>query len=77
MNDFNGYKKQFIAIFYYVSCWHLSLGFHVDFSSPNIEIHLPMGFIRIGWIYLIEKPINADECDKHAFGYKQRYLNEL
>jgi hypothetical protein len=27
-------------------CW--SLGFHVCVSAPNVEIHLPFGFIRIG-----------------------------
>lgn len=38
--------------------WHfvgwscISLGFHVDFSSPNIEIHLPFGFFRYGFIKL-------------------------
>ena len=28
-------------------CW--SLGAHICFGAPNIEIHLPFGFIRIGW----------------------------
>ena len=36
--------------------WHfvgwdcLSLGFHVCFSMPNVEIHLPFSFVRAGWI---------------------------
>ena len=36
--------------------WHfvdwtcISLGFHIDFYQPNIEIHLPFGFFRIGWL---------------------------
>lgn len=28
-------------------CW--SFGAHICFGAPNIEIHLPFGFIRIGW----------------------------
>ena len=34
--------------FWYVSRWHISLGLHVDLSLPNIELHIPTGFIRIG-----------------------------
>jgi hypothetical protein len=36
--------------------WHfvdwtcISFGFHVDFYQPNIEIHLPFGFFRFGWL---------------------------
>lgn len=38
-----------------VYCWHfvdwycISLGLTLDFHSPNIEIHLPFGFFRIGY----------------------------
>lgn len=41
--------RQFIAFFHFVSWAHFSLGIHIDFSSPNIEIHMPIGFIRLGW----------------------------
>ena len=26
------------------------LGLHVHLQSPNIEIHLPGGFLRVGWV---------------------------
>ena len=41
--------RKFVCYFYYVRWSCLSLGFHIDAYSPNIEIHLPFGFIRIGW----------------------------
>lgn len=37
------------AYFWFVGWDCLSLGFHVCLSAPNIEIHIPFGFIRIGW----------------------------
>ena len=41
-------KKRFVC-FYYCNGLHLSLGLHISFEVPNIEIHLPFGFVRIGW----------------------------
>ena len=46
------YKKgrYFVAYYWFVGWWTpINIGFHLDFHSPNIEIHLPFGFIRIGW----------------------------
>lgn len=40
---------RFTCYFYAVNWFYFSLGLHVDFISPNIEIHLPVGFLRIGW----------------------------
>lgn len=42
-------RKCFQAYFYHTSFAHLSLGAHLDLSLPNLEIHIPFGFIRIGW----------------------------
>lgn len=47
-------KRRFVFYFNFVGWWALSLGLHIDIISPNIEIHLPFGFIKIGW----EKPSN-------------------
>jgi hypothetical protein len=74
--------RQFVAYLYLTSWRHFSLGFHVDFASPNIEIHLPFCFIRFGWqgmgVYT-----DADNAKQRGFGldYKdkeqlQRYLAE-
>jgi hypothetical protein len=46
--------REFVAYFHFVSFSHLSLGFHLDIVSPNIEIHLPFGFVRIGWVGIEE-----------------------
>lgn len=45
-----GFNRKFVAYYYFISWWHWSLGFHFYPVSPNIEIHLPFGFIRIGWL---------------------------
>lgn len=32
--------------------WHsISLGVHIDVRGPFLEVHLPFGFIRSGWVY--------------------------
>jgi hypothetical protein len=49
--------KTFKINFHYISFSHISLGFHIDLSSPNIEIHIPSGFIRIGITYSESKKI--------------------
>jgi len=43
------YLRVPICYFFFVGWWALSLGLHVDLASPNLEIHIPFGFIRIGW----------------------------
>jgi len=47
----NLYTKKFICIFHLVDFHCISLGFHIDIKTPNIEIHLPFGFIKIGFHY--------------------------
>lgn len=41
-------KKRFVAYFYCNGA-DFSLGVSICFTQPNIEIHVPFGFIRIGW----------------------------
>lgn len=50
MFKINHTKRRFVAYFHFVGWDCISLGLHVALSCPNIEIHLPFGFIRIGWI---------------------------
>lgn len=40
--------QRFVAYFYCNGC-QLSLGISICLQNPNVEIHLPFGFIRIGW----------------------------
>jgi hypothetical protein len=51
--------KHFVACLHHTSWQHISLGFHVDFESPNLEIHLPFCFIRFGWEGVLAPPYNT------------------
>lgn len=42
-------SRRFVAYWWFVQWSCISFGFHIDVRSPNIEIHLPFGFFRIGW----------------------------
>ena len=59
--------REFVCYFHFVSWRCLSLGFHIDLQNPNIEMHVPFGFIRIGWkgfdVY------HEDEIEGRTFGY--------
>lgn len=42
--------KNKFEIFYKFMGWHcLSLGIHLDWKAPRLEIHIPFAWIRIGW----------------------------
>jgi hypothetical protein len=41
--------KVFEAYFYFIGWDHVSLGIHFCWTLPNFELHLPGGFLRIGW----------------------------
>lgn len=53
-DGFNPNGRFFVAYFYLTSLAYIQFGFHVSIEDPNIEIHIPFGFIRVGWI----KPCN-------------------
>lgn len=62
-------EQRWVAYFFFVNWTCISFGFHVDVGSPNIEIHLPFGFIRIG--RQIKTEYTWEELqDKHPFGYE-------
>ena len=41
-------KRHFNCFFWFTGPY-IQLGFHVDPTSPNIEIHVPFGFFKMGW----------------------------
>jgi len=44
-----GYEgERLIAYFWFVGWGHLALGVSIYLGAPNIEIHVPFGFFRIG-----------------------------
>lgn len=40
--------SRFEAYFWFVGWHHLALGMSLCLSGPNLEIHIPFGFLRIG-----------------------------
>jgi len=42
-------RKRIVAYWWFVGWWDISLGIHISLECPNIEIHLPFGFFRVGW----------------------------
>ncbi len=62
-------RRRFVAYFYFVGWDCISLGAHVCPSLPNIEIHLPFGFVRIGWVkYGGRLAINHEQIERRTFG---------
>jgi len=41
--------RKFVCYFHFVSWWDISFGVSIDLVSPHLDIHLPFGFIRVGW----------------------------
>jgi len=63
-------KRKFVAYFFFVGWNCISLGLHISMTHPNIEIHLPFGFIRIGWKKTNGIPAkNQYEIDPRVFGW--------
>ena len=53
-----GTIREPIAYFFFVGWWAISLGLHISVRDPNVEIHLPFGFIRLGFCrWVISKNI--------------------
>ena len=66
-------EKQFVAYFWFVAWDCISLGFHISFKNPNIEIHLPFGFVRIGWVKKYELlAVNHSQLEWRGFGLMER-----
>lgn len=44
-----GYEGcKWVAYFWFVRWDCLSLGFHICLGAPNVEVHVPFGFVRVG-----------------------------
>jgi hypothetical protein len=41
--------RKFVAWFHFIDLWCWSVGIHVDFWNPFLELHVPFGFFRVGW----------------------------
>jgi hypothetical protein len=66
-------KRQFICYFYFVSWFDISLGCSLNLFLPNLELHIPFGFIRIGFVKVFPGiPLNYFDTDWRIFGYGER-----
>ena len=69
-----GYEGRRWEAYLYFQGWdNLSLGLHFNWRVPNVEIHLPFSFIRVGrqghWMHLNDLPKTICRCTdwKHGF----------
>ena len=63
-------RRSFICYFYFGGWDNFSLGINLNVVQPNIEIHLPFGFIRLGWVLTDDVPaMNEHQCSWRRFGY--------
>ena len=46
--------RRFHCEFYFKGWWEWALGIAIGVSEPNLEIHLPCVFFRIGWFMKLE-----------------------
>jgi hypothetical protein len=63
-------KKGFVAWFHFIGWNHLSLGLHLDVSKPNIELHVPFGFFRVGWSEYYPGRIVYSSGPYRTFGFR-------
>jgi hypothetical protein len=69
-------ERQFVAFFWFVSWDCISLGLHLCYTGPHFEIHLPFGFIKIGWsvIDVNNEPYNHKQLVKERVtGFVEKY----
>ena len=41
--------KKFNINYHFISLYEISLGLNISLKDPCIQIHIPFGFVRIGW----------------------------
>lgn len=71
--------RQFVCHFWFVAWDCFSLGLHVSLRQPNVEIHLPFGFVKVGWhgVYLndgrhVRRSFGRVRRDMRAFSRARR-----
>lgn len=42
-------KRHFVCYIHFIGVDNISLGVTVNWHCPNIELHLPFCFIKVGW----------------------------
>lgn len=49
--------RRFVCYFHVTGLWHWSIGIHLHLPSPNLELHVPFGFLRVGWVAAFTQPV--------------------
>lgn len=42
-------ERRFECFFNFLGWWHWSTGVHLDVRHPHVDLHVPFGFLRLGW----------------------------
>jgi hypothetical protein len=42
-------EKRFRILFHFNDFYNINFGINICLNMPNIELHIPFGFFRIGW----------------------------
>lgn len=64
--------KKFVCYFWFIDFNNISFGLHIHTGLPNIEIHLPFGFIRIGYESTVLKDVDCSGFKYKAYGWGYR-----
>lgn len=56
-------RRVFCCYYWFVAWDQISLGINVSLTGPHVEVHLPFGFVRLGWLLTYPTPLAA--CYAH------------
>lgn len=64
--------RRFVCYIFFPIGWsNISLGVTIDFKAPNIEIHLPFCFLKLG--YCMHQKFTEEELSKKRhWGYESK-----
>lgn len=61
--------RRFVCLFHIVSLFDISLGINLDLKGPFLDLHLPFGFLRVGWQPPNFPGYNDDRIRWRRWGY--------
>jgi hypothetical protein len=68
-------KRRFVAYFLWQGFRSINLGVSLCLEKPNLEIHIPFGFFRIGWDAVVNYRFWSDvteDVESRTYGYSPR-----
>lgn len=65
-------RRIFCLYFHFIN-WHsISLGLHIDLRDGRLELHIPFGFVAVGFHRISRHlPINYHQIEWRSFGWNQ------